>query len=53
MWNTGRSVGELTDEFITYYYGAAKDYVKKYKTDYDLYYRALFDRFPDRSEERR
>lgn len=47
MWNAGRSVDELTDEFITYYYGAAKDYVKKYKTDYDLYYRALFDRFPD------
>jgi len=47
MWNADLSVDELTDEFLTCYYGMAKDAVKEYKTGYDLYYRALFDRFPD------
>ena len=47
MWDSSRSIDELTDEFLTYYYGEAMPYVKEYKTGYDLYYRALFDRFPD------
>lgn len=47
MWNTERSIDELTDEFMTLYYGIAKDYAKEYKTGYDLYYRSLFDRFSD------
>lgn len=47
MWNINADIDALVDEFITYYYGVAKDYVKQYKTAYDLYYRALFDRFSE------
>lgn len=47
MWNINADIDALVDEFITYYYGIAKDYIKKYKTAYDLYYRALFDRFSE------
>lgn len=47
MWNVDRDVDELVDEFMTYYYGIAKDYMTRFKFDYDLYYRTLFDRFSD------
>lgn len=47
MWNIDADIDALVDEFITCYYGIAKDYVKQYKTAYDLYYRALFDRFSE------
>ncbi len=47
MWNIERDIDELVNEFFTYYYGIAKDYALKYKTDADLYYRTLFEHFDD------
>lgn len=47
LWNIDRDVDELVDEFMTYYYGMAKDFVAEFKLNNDLYYRTLYERFSD------
>lgn len=47
LWNIDRDVDELVDEFMTYYYGMAKNFVAEFKLNNDLYYRTLYERFSD------
>lgn len=47
LWNMNADIQSLTEEFMTLYYGIAKDYMMRYKQEYDLYYRTLVERFGD------